>query len=344
VDVDAIRRLPKAEVHLHLEGCLERDEIVRLAGEAGEALPRPAEQLFDISGLAPFLQFLDWCGGLVRNADQLARLAYQLAQRQHRSGCGYTDVIVNPSHWAHYQHDLDGLVDGLNAGFGAAEEDGLTPIGLCLSLLRSQSADAADELVDWMIDRRHPRVVALSVDGDERSAGRTGPRFAPAFRRAGLAGFGITVHAGESSGPEGVRDALDLLGADRIDHGVRAIEDPSLVTELADRRVPLGVCPGTNLRSGLYPDRAGHPLDQLRRAGVPVSVNTDDPASLGTTLEDELVLAQQAYRWDDAVVFDVVGTAIDASFADPDRKRALRGALAARMPPSSGGEGRPSPR
>jgi adenosine deaminase len=320
--------MPKVEVHLHLEGCLDHDEIVRLAREAGEPLPRAAEDLFDVKGLGPFLQFLDWCGGLVHTADQLARLAYQLAQRQHRSGCGYTDVIVNPTHWAHFRRDLDGLVDGLDAGFRAAEDDGLTAIGLCLSLLRSQSAAAADELVDWMIERRRPRVVGLSIDGDERVAGRTGARFAAAFRRARAAGFGMTVHAGESSGPQGVRDAIDLLVADRIDHGVRAIEDPGLVAELAHRRIPLGICPGTNLRSGLYPDRARHPLDQLRRAGVPVSVNTDDPASLATTLEDELVLVQQAYGWEDTVVFDVVDTAIEASFADPDRKQALRTALA----------------
>ena len=141
-------------------------------------------------------------------------------------------------------------------------------MGLCVSLLRTQSASAAAELVDALVALRHSRVVALSIDGNEAAAGRTGPRFAEAFRRAGAAGLGRTVHAGESSGPEGVRDAIELLGADRIDHGVRAIEDPELVALLADRRIPLGVCPTSNLKLGVCPSIDAHPIDRLRRAGV----------------------------------------------------------------------------
>ena len=123
----------------------------------------------------------------------------------------------------------------------AAEQDGLPPANLCISLLRTQTADEAAELVDRLIEWRHPRVVALSIDGNEAAAGRTGPRFTDAFRRAGAAGLRRTVHAGELSGPEGVRDAIELLGADRIDHGVRAIEDETVVALLAERRIPLGI-------------------------------------------------------------------------------------------------------
>src|SRR5213079_2343117 len=118
--------------------------------------------------------------------------------------------------------------------------------GLCISLLRQQSATEAIELVEWLLERQHPRVVALSIDGNEAAAGRTGPRFAAAFHRAAENQLHRTVHAGESSGPEGVRDALEYLLAERIDHGVRAIEDASLVRELAERRISLDVCPGSN--------------------------------------------------------------------------------------------------
>ena len=135
------------------------------------------------------------------------------------------------------------MLDAMDAGFKAAEQDGLPSLDLCVSLLRTQSAEEAIELVDTLRTMRHPRVVALSVDGNEATAGRTGPRFADAFRRAGENGLRRTVHAGESSGPEGVWDAMNLLGADRIDHGVRAIEDSALVHMLADRQIPLGVCP-----------------------------------------------------------------------------------------------------
>ena len=172
------------------------------------------------------------------------------------------------------------MIDALDAGFLAAEHDGLPPVGLCVSLLRTQSAEAAAELVYTLIPLRHPRVVALSIDGNEAAAGRTGPRFAEAFRRAGAAGLKRTVHAGESSGPEGVRDAIEWLGADRIDHGVRAIEDPDVVALLAERQIPLGVCPTSNLVLGVYASMKEHRIERLRRAGVAVSLNTDDPACM----------------------------------------------------------------
>jgi adenosine deaminase len=192
-----------------------------------------------------------------------------------------------------------------------------------VSLLRTQSADAAAELVDLLVAIRHPRVVALSIDGNEATAGRTGPRFAQAFQRAGAAGYKRTVHAGESSGPEGVRDAIELLGADRIDHGVRAIEDPALVELLAQRRIPLGICPSSNLALGVYASIAEHPLDRLRHAGVPVSINTDDPALLQTSLENEYTLCSQAFGWSDEVLRTVARHSIEASFANADVKTRL---------------------
>ena len=198
---------------------------------------------------------------------------------------------------------------------------------LCISLLRTQSAQTAVELVEQLLVMRHPRVVALSVDGNEATAGRTGPRFAEAFRRAGAGGLRRTVHAGESSGPEGVWDAIELLGADRIDHGVRAIEDPALVALLAERRIALGICPSSNLALGVYPSMAEHPVEHLRQAGVRVSLNTDDPALLQTTLVREYALCQAAYGWSDGVLRTLALNSIDASFASDGIKQQLREAL-----------------
>ena len=323
-----LRSLPKAEVHLHIEGCLEPALLEALARKSGEPMPRPSEELLRFSGLADFLAFLDWACGLVRTREQMAKIAYALAQRLAASGAGYADAIINPTHWTHWRHRVRELVEALDAGFRAAEQDRLPQVGLCISVLREQSAAEALELVDLLAKMGHPRVVALSVDGNEALAGRTGPRFADAFRRAGDRGLRRTVHAGESSGPEGVRDAIDLLGADRIDHGVRAIEEPDLVRRLADLRVPLGICPSSNLTLGLYRTMAGHPIEALRRAGVLVSVNTDDPALLGTTLEREYALCAEAFAWNDEVLRSVARTSIDASFASAETKARLSAALA----------------
>jgi adenosine deaminase len=142
---------------------------------------------------------------------------------------------------------------------------------------------------------------------------------------AAQGGLRRTVHAGESSGPEGVRDAISYLGAERIDHGVRAIEDPSLVAELADRGIPLNVCPHSNVALGLYPSRAEHPIDALRQAGVRVSVNTDDPGLFGCRLDEEYAANAAAFHWDQEVARQLARTSIEASFADQDTKvRLLR--------------------
>jgi adenosine deaminase len=322
-----LKSLPKAEVHLHLEGCFEAATIAQWAKSEGVSLHRPQEDLFKFAGLADFLDFLDLACGLAYTTDRLVELSYGLSQRLAVNGTGYADVIFNPTHWHAWHGKLGGMLDAMEAGFKAAEQDRLPSVGLCVSLLRTQTADEAIELVDLLGSLRHPRVVALSVDGNEATAGRTGPRFADAFRRAGAMGLRRTVHAGESSGPEGVWDAVNLLGADRIDHGVRAIEDAALVSMLADRQIPLGVCPTSNLVLGVYRSIQEHPIDKLLAAGVRVSVNTDDPALLGTSLVGEYALCRHAFGWTDEATKSVARTSIEASFANPDIKTQLLKAL-----------------
>lgn len=325
ITAETVRALPKAEVHVHLEGCFEQADVDQLAREAGE----PTRSI-NVAGmdLARFLELLDWTCGLVRTSSQAARAAYKFAEREAESGIAYADLIFNPTHWSAWRQSLDEFVEALHGGFCEAEKDGLPPVGLCVSLLRQQSAAEAIELVEWILERRHPRVVSLSIDGNEAAAGRTGPRFAEAFRKAADAGLHRTAHAGESSGPEGVRDALEFLLAERIDHGVRAIEDANLVKLLAERRIPLNICPGSNVRLGLYPDRASHPLEALRRAGVRVTINTDDPAMMGTSLVSEYLETARTYGWDVNILSEVARTSIETCFCNAE----LRGRLLAASP------------
>ncbi|HEX3984443.1 MAG TPA: adenosine deaminase [Acidisoma sp.] len=323
VDRQRLRALPKAEIHVHLEGCLSQEQIVSLAAAAGEPLPRPADELFTFANLAEFLSFLDWSCSLLRSEAQLEAMAYAFCQRLATQGTRYADPIVNPTHWEPWRHRLPAMIAALDRGFTAAEQDGLPPVGLCLSLLRQQSADEAIELLDMMIALRHPRVVALSIDGNEAAAGRTGPRFVDTFRRAAAAGFRRTAHAGESSGPEGIRDAIRLLDVERIDHGVRAVEDPLLMDELRQLGMPLGITPSSNVLLGLYADYRDHPIDALRRHGIPVSVGTDDPELLRTSLIDEYARMVETFGWDDADLREVARTSILASFAASEIKRDL---------------------
>jgi adenosine deaminase len=319
-----VRALPKAEVHVHLEGCLSQPLLVEAAARRGVAVP---DRSHGFAGLADFLAYLDRSCGLLSDATELAALAYSVAERLAGSGVRYADVIFNPTHWPSWNGRLEAFVGALDSGFASAELDGLPVVGLCPSVERRQSSTDALALVDELVGLAHPRVRGLSVDGDEQGTGRTGTRFAPAFARAGEAGLGRTAHAGESSGPEGVREALDVLGVDRIDHGVRASEDAELVAELAARRIPLGICPTSNRTLGLYRSIAANPIELLRRAGVRVSVNTDDPELLDTSLLAEYVTCVETFDWTRADVIELARTSIEASFAPP----ALRAALLAEL-------------
>jgi adenosine deaminase len=229
----------------------------------------------------------------------------------------------HPSHWPAWTDRLPAFVAALDRGFVTAESDGLTPVGLCISIARRQSSQSAMSVVEQLLAVRHPRVVALSIDGNEAASGRTADRFGPAFDRAASGGLRRTVHSGESSGPEGVWDAIDILGADRIDHGVRAAEDDQLVDQLALRRVPLGICPTSNVSLGIVPSIAEHPLDKLRRAGVLISLNTDDPALLGTDLVSEYRACAQAFGWSEDILCAVARTSVEAAFAPPTLKSEL---------------------
>ena len=316
---NSLRELPKAEVHVHLEGCFSPSDLAALAARHGEPLPRPDEALFDFHGFDDFLEFLSWSCGLLRTVDDVASAAYAYAVRAAASGVVVADIIVNPTHWASWRGDLAGLIGALDKGFTEAETDGLPPVGLCISVLRMQTAAEALQLVEDLVALAHPRVVALSIDGNEALSGRTGSRFADAFQLAGRAGLKRTVHAGESSGPEGVRDAIDLLGADRLDHGVRAIEDPALVEELVERRIPLDICPSSNLTLGVFPSWQDHPLDDLRKAGVRVSLNSDDPGFLGVDLAGEYERSAAAFGWSDDIIRSVAATSLDVCFTNNRR-------------------------
>jgi adenosine deaminase len=315
VSPDFARALPKAEVHVHLEGCFEPGDLESLLGEDGATA--------GVTDLRGFLGLLDQACGSVRTAEQVASLARRFVWREAQAGVRYADLLVSPVHWPAWHGRLSAFVDAIDGGLQEAEQDGGPPVGLCVSLSRHASASEAREFVETLLAIRHPRVVALSIDGNEAVTGRTGPRFAEAFKVAAQGGLRRTVHAGESSGPEGVRDAIGFLGAERIDHGVRAIEDPSLVQELADRGIPLNVCPHSNVLLGLYPSRAGHPIDMLRQAGVRVSVNTDDPGIFGCRLDEEYAANAATFHWDQEVVRQLARTSIEASFADQETKAAL---------------------
>lgn len=321
----ALHRLPKVELHVHLEGGFTPERIAGLAEEAGEAPPDAPGFVLSRGSLPELLARLDWWCGLVRTPEQAERQADDFARRLGADGVAYAEVIVNPTHWAGLSRPV--LLEAVSAGFARAAAEGAADCRLLVSVLRAQTADEAVDLVRELGRRPPERLVGLSIDGDEAESGPTGPRFAPAFAQAAALGLGLTAHAGESSGPEGVVSALDDLGASRVDHGVRAVEDPALVRRLADEGVTLDVCLTSNVAL-LYGDIEAHPVRDLVAAGVPVTINTDDPVTLGVTLTGEMALACRHIGWGLEGAARATERAISASFAPETRRRELRGLLA----------------
>jgi adenosine deaminase len=319
-----IKDLPKAEVHCHLEGCIERELVGRAAKRRGVTDPwaQSGNSTPSIASLAELLDYLDFSCALIDVGDELAAIAYCASSHATASGAHYLDVIMTPLHWQAWEGRIDAMLDAVDAGFRQAEQDGLAPAGLCLSINRQQSAAAARDMVDWMTAARHPRVVAVSIDGNEQH-GSNNERFAEAFSLAASNGFRRCAHAGESSGPEGVREAIEILGAERIDHGIRAIEDAELVSDLSRLRIPLDICPTSNQVLGLTPDPALHPVDRLRAAGVRVSLNTDDPLVYGCELHGEYAATARTFGWGKDELISIARTSIDSCFAEEGRRQDL---------------------
>lgn len=321
---DQIRSVPKIELHIHLEGTFRPERVAELAAVAGEEPPRPVGRLFEVDNLADFLETLDWVCGLVRDEPTAEQVAYDFAAYAHDQGIVYAEVIVNPTHWSGL--NTTELFTSCARGFDRAQADGLGDFRLLPSILRQQSEQEAQQLVQWVEGAGLARIVGLSIDGNEEAAGRTGPRFAPAYANAARIGLGLTAHAGESSGAEGVRDAIELLGVSRIDHGVRCLEDPAVLDLVQERNITLNVCLTSNCTL-LYSSLDEHPIRELAVAGVRFTINTDDPETLGISLCSELQLAADHLEWtlDDLVAAQ--HRAVDAAFCSEAEKQALRALL-----------------
>ncbi|MHB1928205.1 MAG: adenosine deaminase [Acidimicrobiales bacterium] len=319
-------RLPKVELHVHLEGSFTPGRILALAEAAGEELPDAPSRLLTVDSLPALLARLDWWCGLVRRPEQAEALAHDFASALAGDGVAYAEVIVNPTHWSGLARAA--LLEAVSAGFARASAEGHTDCWMLVSLLRRQTEEQALGVVHELERRPPGRLVGLSIDGNEAETGPTGRRFAPAFGLAGALGLGRTAHAGESSGPDGVVSALDDLGVSRVDHGIRIVEDGEVLRRVVDDGVPLDVCLTSNLAL-VYPDLEAHPIRRLVDAGVAVTINTDDPATLGVTLTGELTLATRHLGWGRSGAVAATDRAIDGSFASEATRAALRQALGA---------------
>jgi adenosine deaminase len=315
--------IPKAELHVHLEGTAPPALIRRLATRNGMAVPEgvfATEEEFAWTDFLDFLNTYNLAASVIRTPEDYRDVTFEYLAGCAAEGAIYVEVIASPDHAAAVGMSDAALYEGIAQGIDDARAEHGIEARIITVAVRDFGVDAAETIARRHAEDRHPYVVGFNLAGDE--AGWPAAQFAGAYEIAAGSGLGCTVHAGEHAGPESVRAAL-ALPITRISHGVRAIEDPALVAEIAERGIVLEVCPSSNVALGLFPTYEDHPLGALREAGVRVTLGSDDPPYFGCSIGSEYAVAQQRIGFEEEQLIDVTRTAVGASFAEDAVKDAL---------------------
>ena len=313
--------IPKLELHLHLEGAAPPGLIRGIA----------KEKHVDISGIFDerghysytdfwhFLKVYEAATSVLTSPQDYVRLTRAVLEECAASGVIYAETFISPDFcggrdlgaWREYLFAIREAADAIKAQGGPELRGIVTPI-------RHFGPEKAREVAICAAETAGDFITGFGIGGDEKSGHLKD--FLWSFDCAREAGLRLTAHAGEWGGPDSVREAINDLRVERVGHGVRAIEDLALVDELAEREIVLEVCPGSNVALGVYPSFRAHPINELDRRGVKVTVSTDDPPFFHTTMEHEYQMLHQAFDWDEGQFEKLNRTALDAAFCDADTK------------------------
>ena len=317
--------LPKADLHVHLRGAIPLAVLVELANRhgienalrgisdrdlallSGHANLRPfltahpwseeeVSQLFRYESFDNFLLTFFFTGLFIRTTDDLRLLIRGVLNEFARQRVVYSEISISAIEYVTRGLPLSQITECLEE----AAEHPRVRVQWIVDLVRDYGPECALAQVKELIALRSPAVIGITIGGSEHHYPPA--QFREAYALARDRGLRVSVHAGEAAGPESVWDAVRVIGAERIGHGVRAVEDPALVDHLAEHQIPLEVCPTSNLFTGVYPSYQSHPAKALSDAGVPITINSDDPTFFRTTLADEYAcLAQMGFSADEVV-------------------------------------------
>jgi aminodeoxyfutalosine deaminase len=321
-----IAGLPKAELHVHHVGSASPRIVAELAARHEGNSPVPA----DPAALADYFAFRDFghfvevylsVVDLIRDAEDVRMLTYEIGRELGRQQVRYAELTITPYSSVSRGIPAPEFCAAIeDARAGAAAEFGVE-LRWCFDIPGEAGLPAAEETLRIALEQRPDGLVSFGLGGPE--AGVTRAQFKPYFDKARAAGLHSVPHAGETTGPATIWEALRDLGAERIGHGIAAAQDPELMAYLAEHRIPLEVCPTSNVRTRAVVALDEHPLPRLVAAGVPVTINSDDPPMFGTTLEEEYQVAARLLGLDNAGVADLARTAVAVSFLPPAEKSAL---------------------
>jgi adenine deaminase len=327
---EALERLPKVELHCHVEGTMRPATLVELARRNGVSLPTadPTE-LYRYASLDGFLQVFWLVQSTLATQDDWARLAYESVVDGAVHGLIYREAFFTPARHLASGQNLGAIVAGLDEGFAAAEaETGVTCL-LIADMDRAFGPAAGLELVESLSGLRRcaatgiGRVIGVGMDSTE--LGIDPLSYLPAYESARAAGFHLTAHQGENSPAAAIASCIDVLGVERVDHGFSSLDDPELVARLAGARIPLTVCPNSNVViANVFERLEDHVYPQMRASGLLATLNTDDPAlsDLDLGAEYRSVAAAFGWGWDDMVAIALDG--VEGCWLDGPGKAALR--------------------
>ncbi|MDW6059587.1 adenosine deaminase [Streptomyces sp. FXJ1.4098] len=320
-----IAGLPKAELHVHHVGSASPRIVAELAARHPDSkVPADPEALADYFVFRDFAHFIDVylsVVDLIRDADDVRLLTYEIARDMARQNIRYAELTVTP-----YSSTRRGIpdvafVEAIEDARKAAEAELGTVLRWCFDIPGEAGLESAEETARIACDLGPAGLVSFGLGGPEIGVPR--PQFKPYFDRAIATGLHSVPHAGETTGPETIWDALTELRAERIGHGTSATRDPKLLAHLAEHRIPLEVCPTSNIATRAVATLDEHPLREMVEAGVLVTVNSDDPPMFGTDLNTEYAVAARLLDLDAAGVAALAKNAVEASFLDPAGKARL---------------------
>ena len=315
-------RLPKVELHLHLEGAVPKaalwELITKYGGDPAIKTREDLERALVYRDFRGFLKMWVWMIGYLREYDDYTLIGEAVARDLARQKIRYVEGFFSPPDYRRSKLDPQRVTEALRTGVNRVPS---IEVALIADLVRDRGVEHARNLLERMGEVRNHGVIGIGIGGWE--PGFPPELFEATFERARGLGFRTTAHAGEAAGAASVWGAVRALRVDRIGHATRAAEDPALVKHLAARRIPLELCPLSNVRTGIIKSVEAHPLRQYFDAGIPVSLNTDDPSFFGNSLAMELASAQRAHRFTRGEIRRLMLTSIEATWLSAERKRRL---------------------
>jgi adenosine deaminase len=325
---DEVRKIPKAEIHVHIEGTLTPAMARRKAKEHGITLP--ADLISEDGERFQYRDFIhcvtdvyDAVASTVRSAQDYEDITYDYLTRSAAEGCIYTELIVSSDHADMVGVGYDNMLAGITRGIDRARADTGIECRINSAMVRHFPMQQIAQVADTILNHPHKYVTGIDLAGAERAGDVL--QFKPLFDKIaqGNAALGVRLHASEGAGPVNAWDAL-RLNPSRLGHGVRSVEDPALVAELVKRKIVLEVCPTSNVLAGIYPDYASHPLRRLMQQGVRVTLNSDDPGLFNCTIGTEYQVAKDHFGLSNAELAQITRTAIEAAYVDePTRAKLL---------------------